>query len=147
VIGRTGARRLAALLVIGDAVLGGALVGVLVRPATQAEQPSGAVVPTTDVSPATAPPPVFDADVAAVRPATPSSPPATVAASTTAPTTVAPATRPPATLPVAPTTAAQSEALPTTAPTTLPATTVPAPPPPPPPPPPSPEPDVTPADD
>src|SRR4029079_16259508 len=74
-IGRAGARRLAALLVIGDAMLGGALVAVIVRSPTQTQPPARAVTDSTVHPPAAAPPPQAGPPARAV-PAPTGAPPA-----------------------------------------------------------------------
>jgi hypothetical protein len=51
VIGSVGARRAVALLVIGDAVLGGVFFGVLLRPTSDAGGPARAVTSTTVIAP------------------------------------------------------------------------------------------------
>jgi hypothetical protein len=88
VIGPVGARRAIALLVIGDAVLGGLFVGVLLRPSDEGERPRRAVTSTTVASPAAAPEPgvLERAPDGPARPTESSPPvPSTTAATTTTP--------------------------------------------------------------
>jgi hypothetical protein len=121
VIGPVGARRALALLVIGDAVLGGAFVGVLVRPGDGTERPVRAVTSTTVVARAADPAPV-DEHVGALDAVQPEATSTLPAPSTTVVTT---------TVPQAPTTTTAAKADPlvaevtTTAPTTTAPTTVP----------------------
>jgi hypothetical protein len=117
-MGPVGARRALALLVIGDAVLGGVLVGVLLRPRGETARPVQAVTSTTGGAPVAANGPieqVRDAPDIAPRETTPS-----------APTTTAPA---PSTTAAAPTTVPRVEPrvaeVTTTAPATTPSTTLP----------------------
>jgi hypothetical protein len=119
VIGPVGARRALALLVIGDAVLGGAFVGVLVRPGDGTQRPVGAVTATTVMARAADPAPVDEhvGALDAVQPEATSTLPAP-------PTTVVTTT----VLPAPTTTAAKTDPrvaeVTTTAPTTTTATTV-----------------------
>jgi hypothetical protein len=119
VIGPVGARRALALLVIGDAVLGGVFVGVLLRPTGETARPTQGVTSTTSAAPVAANGPieeVQDAPDVAPRETTPS-----------APTTTAPA---PSTSAAAPTTVPRVEPrvaeVTTTAPATTPSTTFPS---------------------
>jgi hypothetical protein len=119
VIGPVGARRALALLVIGDAVLGGAFVGVLVRPGDGTQRPVRAVTSTTVVARVADPAPVDEhvGALDAVPPEATSTPPAP--STTVVTTTVAPAPT---------TTEAKADPrvaeVTTTAPTTTTATTV-----------------------
>jgi hypothetical protein len=120
VIGPIGARRALALLVIGDAVLGGAFVGVLVRPGDGTERPGRSVTSSTVVARAAEPAPV-DEHVGALDAVQPEAISTLPAPSTTVVTT---------TVPPAPTTTAAKPdprvaEVTTTAPTTTAPTTVP----------------------
>ena len=125
-IGRAGARRMAALLVIGDAVLVGVLAALLGGPTTSLDRPAEAVTATTAAPAAVAPPPGFEnVEVAADRgPAAPTiETPAPTAPSTSAPSTTT--LPPPTTAPAV----ASSTTVPVTAPppTTAPTPTAPPP--------------------
>jgi hypothetical protein len=130
VIGRIGAQRAIALLVIGDAVLGGAFVAALVRPDAESPAPAQVIASTTTVLPPAAAPRSFDErdPVVAPAPAPASSSPPSSTTATSLPVTTAPITshRAPSTGPSV-----------ADVPTTIVPTTVTTSPPPPPPPPPS----------
>jgi hypothetical protein len=119
VIGHTAARRVLAALVVGDAVLAGALVGLVMRNTDPAERPADAVTATTSVPP----PPSVPASVIDAPVAIDASPPSSAAPT---PTTLLP--QPSTSAPrAAPTTAsaAPREAPPATVATTAVPTTVP----------------------
>jgi hypothetical protein len=120
-IGRIGARRALALLVVGDAVLGGALLGVVLRPGD--EPPDGARVVASTTVPAPA--------VGSLRPAVADVEPGAVTRGPTAPqpsastTTVVPTTVPPTTRGEVPSTGPTVAGEPST--TTVPSATLPPP--------------------
>jgi hypothetical protein len=116
VIGPVGARRALALLVIGDAVLGGAFVGVLLRPTGESTHPPRPATTTTVVQPA----PTVQAGAVEFAPdASPRAPASTLPAPAT---TVAPTTVPPAPSTTVPSTQPHVAEVTTTAPATTPPT-------------------------